>query len=213
MNLKEQMDTIYRDLSLEEIPWNLEQAPRVLVDLIDSGEILPGKAIDIGCGAGNYAVWLANQGFQVTGVDLSPRAIELAERLAGKSGVPCGFVVADLLGEALPFQDSFDFAYDWEVLHHIFPEDRRRYVTNVHRVLRPGARYLSVCFSENDDPGFGGEGKVRKTPLGTMLYFSSEQEIQDLFEPFFDMDELTTIEVAGKFKPHAAVKALMTKKD
>ncbi len=213
MNLKAQMDSIYQDLSLEEIPWNLEQPPEVLVDLVESGKISPGNALDIGCGAGNYAVWLATRGFQVTGVDVSPAAIELAERLARKNGVSCRFVAADLLGSALPLEASFDFAYDWEVLHHIFPEDRDRYVLNVHRVLRPGARYLSVCFSENDDPGFGGEGKVRKTPLGTTLYFSSEQEIRQLFEPLFDIEELCTVEVAAKSKPHAAVKAWMTKKE
>jgi SAM-dependent methyltransferase len=211
MNTKEQMNTIYQDLPLEEIPWNFERPPGVLVDLVESKEILPSEALDIGCGAGNYAAWLATQGFQVTGVDISPAAIELAERLARKNRVPCRFVVADLLGNALPFEASFDFAYDWEVLHHVFPEDRGRYVSNVYRVLRPGARYLSVCFSEND-PSFGGKGKFRKTPLGTTLYFSSEQEIRKLVEPLFDIEKLETIEVAGKYKPHAAVKALMIKR-
>ncbi len=213
MNLKEQMDTIYQDLPLGEIPWNIEEPPDVLVDLVESREILPGNALDLGCGAGNYAVWLATRGFQVTGVDVSPAAIELAEQLARKNDVSCRFVAADLLGDSLPLEVSFDFAYDWEVLHHIFPEDRGRYVVNVHRVLRPGARYLSVCFSEDDDPSFGGEGKVRETRLGTTLYFSSEREIRNLFEPYFDIEELETIEVAGKYKPHAAVKAWMTKRD
>jgi SAM-dependent methyltransferase len=204
------MDSLYRELSLEEIPWNLRSPPEVLVHLVDSGRILPCAAIDLGCGAGNYAVWLATQGFEVTGVDISPKALELARQLAVKKDVSCRFLGADLLGKLSGLESSFDFAYDWEVLHHVIPENRGRYVANVHRILRQGGRYLSVCFSE-DDPSFGQEGKYRRTPLGTTLYFSSEQELRDLFEPLFTVEELSTIEIAGKYNPHLAVKALLVK--
>ncbi|MHC4177147.1 MAG: class I SAM-dependent methyltransferase, partial [Planctomycetota bacterium] len=68
------MESIYGDLALDEIPWNLEAPPDVLVELVESRRVLPCSAVDLGCGAGNYAVWLATKGFHVTGVDLSPRA-------------------------------------------------------------------------------------------------------------------------------------------
>jgi SAM-dependent methyltransferase len=213
MNIKEQMDGIYRNLPMEEIPWNLENPPDLLVDIVESQRVLPCRAVDLGCGTGNYAVWLATQGFQMTGIDISAEALELAKRLAKRKGVPCLFIPADLLVESTALEASFDFAYDWEVLHHVFPEHRDRYVANVHKMLRPLARYLSVCFSEDDDPSFGGTGKYRKTPLGTTLYFSSEQELRNLFEPMFDIEELSTVEVAGKFKPHKAVKALLRRTD
>jgi hypothetical protein len=77
-------------------------------------------------------------------------------------------------------------------------------------MLRRGARYLSVCFSE-DDPSFG-QGKYREIPLGTTLYFSSEQELRDLFQPEFDVEELCTVEIAGKYNSHHPVKALLAKK-
>ena len=48
-SLREQMDRIYRDLALEEIPWNLERPPRKLVELVESGRILPCRAVDLGC--------------------------------------------------------------------------------------------------------------------------------------------------------------------
>ncbi len=187
MDVKEQMDRIYRDLAPEKLPWNVDRPPKFLVDLVESRRLLPCRAVDLGCGAGSYAVWLAAQGFDVTGVDISPRAVELAARRAAESGVSCRFVAADLLGEVKDLAGAFDFAYDWEALHHIFPEDRPRYVANVHRMLRPGARYLSVCFSE-EDSSFGGRGKYRTTPLGTRLYFSSEQELRALFEPMFRVE-------------------------
>jgi SAM-dependent methyltransferase len=202
------MDRIYSDLSPDEIPWNLADPPELLVRLVESGRIPPCDAVDLGCGAGNYAVWLALNGFRVTGIDISPRAIELAGRLAEDRGASCRFVAADLTGESVELEETFDFAYDWEVLHHVFPERRDRYVRNVHRLLRPGGTYLSVCFSE-DDTGFGGKGKFRKTRLGTTLYFSSEEELAELFGRQFRVEELRTTEVAGKLEPHQAIVALM----
>lgn len=213
MSLKAQMDQIYQNLSLVDIPWNLEKPPNVLVELVESGRISPCRAADLGCGAGNYAVWLATKGFQVTGIDISPNAVELAKALAQKREVSCLFVTADLSADVEDLVNSFDFVYDWEVLHHVFPENRNRYVNNVHHMLRPGGRYLSVCFSKDDDPSFGGGGKYRETPLGTTLYFSSEEELRGLFQPLFEIEELCTIEVPGKHRPHLAVKSLMTKKE
>ena len=213
MRLKEQMDSIYRKLTLDEIPWNIESPPDVLVDLVYSQWVKPCEAIDLGCGAGNYAVWLASRGFRMTGLEISRNALELAIRLSENNGVSCRFVVDDMTGVVDGYDCSFDFAYDWEVLHHVFPDDRAQYVGNVHRMLRPGGKYLSVCFSEKEPPIFGGEGKYRKTPLGTTLYFSSEQELLALLEPLFNIEELCTIEISGKSSPHMAVKALMSKRD
>jgi len=212
MSLKEQMEHIYGTLSPEEIPWNLAGPPQTLMQLVESQWVLPCRAVDLGCGAGNSAVWLATQGFDVTGIDVSPRALELGKQLARSRGVSCRFVAADLLGDVSELGVDFDFAYDWEVLHHVFPEDRDRYVANVQHMLRPGGKYLTVCFSEDDDPSFGGGGKYRETPLGTTLYFSSEEEIRTLLEPRFDIEELCTVEVAGKYRPHKAVKALSRKR-
>jgi SAM-dependent methyltransferase len=197
---------IYEDLA--RVPWNLEEPTRLLVEFVESGAISPCRAVDLGCGAGNYAVWLAAKGFQVTGLDLSTNALRHARRLADRAGVDCRFVPADLCGEVSGMDGDFDFAYDWEVLHYVFPEDRETYVRNVHRMLRPGARYLSVCFSESDG-GFGGEGKFRKTTLGTTLYFSSADELRLLFEPLFDIDALSIERVEGKYEPHDVAKALL----
>lgn len=203
MDLKEQMEQIYRDIPPENIPWNLRKPPALLVDAVESGKIKPCRAVDLGCGAGNYAIWMAKQGFEMTAIDFSREAIKLAEELAARESVSCNFVVADLLGDIKEFHSSFDFAYDWELLHHVFPEDRPRYIKNVHSLLRPQGIYFTVCFSEKD-PEFGGEGKYRKTPLGTTLYFSSEKELRELYEPLFKIIELKTVEIPGKHNPHQA---------
>ena len=205
------MDDIYRNLSPEEIPWNIEEPPEAMVALIESGTVKPCRAIDFGCGTGNYSLYLAGKGFDVTGVDVSPTAIEIAQKNAAKNGVKCAFIAADVLGDLEDLKGTFDFAYDWALLHHLFPEQRKKYVKNVHGKLSPHGRYLSLCFGE-DDPQFGGSGKYRETPLGTVLYFSSENEIKDLFTPYFTIEDLRTIEVSGKFASHRAIYAFMEKR-
>jgi SAM-dependent methyltransferase len=203
MNIREQMERIYSDVPLDIIPWNLTEPPEILVRAVETGEIEPCRIVDLGCGAGNYSVWLAERGFEVTGIDISPQAIRHATELAGRKGVTCRFVAADLLGSLEEYHGSFDLALDWEVLHHIFPKDRARYVRNIYDMLGPGGRYLSLCFSEKD-PAFGGKGKYRKTPLGTTLYFSTEDELVRLFEPIFQVISIKTVEIQGKYGPHMA---------
>jgi len=208
---QDEMERIYKNIPLEEIPWNIETPPDALLNLIESGKLKPCKTIDLGCGAGNYAIYLASIGFDVTGIDISPSAIKMAKEKAKKKGVKCNFLVADVLGDLDEVKETFDFAYDWELLHHIFPEKRKKYVKNVYRILNPGGKYLSVCFSEKD-PQFGGHGNYRKTSLGTILYFSSEDELRNLFSIYFNIKELKTIETRGKFAPHLANYAFMERK-
>ena len=205
-----QMEDIYRKIPPEKIPWNIETPPDILVRLVRNRRLVPCRTIEFGCGAGNYAVWLAQQGFDVTGIDISPSAIELAQENARSQGVQCTFLVADVLGDLPEVKGPFDFSFDWELLHHIYPDDRPRYVANVARLLRPGARYLSVCFHEND-PQFGGSGKYRTTQIGTVLYFSSEEELRDLFCPHFTILALRAVPIRGKWGDHVANCAFMEK--
>ena len=206
------MERIYQTTPLNEIPWNIETPPDVLTKLVESGELKSCKTIDLGCGTGNYSIYLANGGFDVTGLDISSTAINVAKENAKNKGVKCNFLVADVLGNFNEVNGTFDFAYDWELLHHIFPEQRETYIKNVYKILNPKGKYLSVCFSESD-PGFGGSGKYRKTRLGTILYFSSKNELRELFEPFFKIAELKTIEIKGKPTPHIANYAFMERRN
>ena len=149
------MDEIYKRIPQQEIPWNMEEPPEALVELVDSGKVKPCKTIDFGCGVGNYAIYLAGRGFDVTGVDISSRAIKIAQEKTKEKSVSCQFVAANLLGDLKEVTETFDFAYDWELLHHIFPEQREKYIENVCSKLKNKGRYYSVCFSV-DSPQFGG---------------------------------------------------------
>ena len=211
MDLKTQMDSLYRELPPDRIPWNMSAPPDELVALVESGWVRPCDAVDLGCGAGNYAVWLAETGFSMTGLDLSTVALSMAQQLAEKRAVSCRFLQVDLT-QPLANADlvaGFDFAYDWEVLHHVFPEQREVFVANVHRMLRPGGKYFSLCFSEHDRY-FEGTGHLRRSHIGTDLYFSSESEMRMLFERWFRIEDLDTVTVPGKSgSEHAVIRARM----
>jgi len=107
------------------------------------------------------------------------------------------FVAGDVMEGVPGLDDSFDFAFDWEVFHHIFPTSVRRTFGTYIACSARGATYLSVSFSEHDS-AFGGEGRFRTTPLGTVLCFSNEAEMRGLLEPIFELLDLRTVEVGGK---------------
>lgn len=213
MNKQERirLDNIYKNMPLEEIPWNNPTPPELLIELVDSGRVKPCRAIDLGCGAGNYSIYLARRGFEVTGVDCSATAIKIAKQNAAREGVTCNFLVADVVEELDEVKETWDFAYDWGLLHHILPPQRQKYIDNVHRLLNPGAKYVSLCFSEQDKV-FEGSGKYRKTRFGSVLYFSSESELRELFETRFAIMDLRTVEIEGKFDSHVFNYAFMERR-
>ena len=99
------------------------------------------RALDIGCGGGWESIFLAQCGFDVTGVDFSSNAIQLAKKRAEDAKVQVDFKQGNAL--ALPVEDeSVDFANDRGCLHVIPEEDRPRYVKEVLRVLKPGGQLL-----------------------------------------------------------------------
>lgn len=208
---QDDINKIYRDLPLKSIPWIYDTPPAILIELVNKGIVKPCTTIDLGCGIGNYAIYFATKGFTVTGIDISSAAIEIAKKNAKEKNIKCNFLVADLIGDLGDVGQDYEFAYDWELLHHISPEKRLIYVKYIFNLLKPNGIYVSVSFSEKD-PYFGGQSKIRKTPIGTTLYFSSEIELKELFEPYFKIDELKTIEIRGKPTPHLAIYTFMRRK-
>jgi SAM-dependent methyltransferase len=140
-------DRIYR----RGAPW--EGAPRTeLVGLLESGELTVDaaggtRALDVGCGSGADSILLADNGFDVTGVDFSAVALDKARAAAGdRPGVT--FVQADLF--ALPDSvtaQQYDLIFDGGTLDD-FPAARRRELAEtLTRLARPGALLVLWCFS------------------------------------------------------------------
>ena len=86
-----EMEDIYSRMKPEEIPWNTPDPPQALIELVENGPVQPCKAIDFGCGAGNYAIYLAKRCFEMTGIDISPTAVRIAKQNAAENCVDCEF--------------------------------------------------------------------------------------------------------------------------
>lgn len=167
---------IYREHPLEELPWELGRPRKVLVDVIESDKVKPGKALDICCGAGTNTVYMAQKGFSVTGLDISSQAIKYAKQKAREARVKIRFIVGNALD--FPFDDEeFDFVFDMGCFHHIMVEDRERFIKGVCRILnRDRGQYLLVCFSDRNGPAWN--------------HFTKEQLIK-LFSDRFNFQSVT----------------------
>ncbi len=164
-NSRERWDERY---ATQGYVWGLEPN-RFVVEL--TAGLPPGDALDLGCGQGRNAIWLARQGHRVTGIDLSPVAIEQARRLAADAGVDVEFHAADLVT-----WDPQGRTWDLVVLAYLqLPEAKRRVVhATAAGVLAPGGRLVLVAHHrDNLDRGVGGP------PLPDVLY--TEDELRDDF--------------------------------
>ncbi len=143
----------YEETPLEDLPWEVGEPSPELVELVEKGEVKPCRALDICCGIGTQSIYLASQGFQVTGIDISPQAIEYAREKARAAEVKADFLVGDSTDLKFP-SSSFDFVFDRGCFHHIPQENRSDYIQGVHRVLTPHGRLQLLCFSEKNGPAW-----------------------------------------------------------
>ena len=126
------------------MPWDI--GPRVeLIELVESGRIEPCRAIDLGCGTGSNAIFLAQHGFEVTGVDFAAGAIEKAIAKRNAAGIDVEFVIGDLT-KLHGVLGPFAFVLDYGVLDDLPHEDRAKYVDTLLRLTAPGSQYLLWCF-------------------------------------------------------------------
>jgi SAM-dependent methyltransferase len=126
------------------MPW--EGGPRSeLVELVESGRLRPCRAVDLGCGSGANAVFLAENGFEVTGVDFAASALVKAARLAEERQVKVDWVQDDLT-HISRVRGPFDLLVDYGALDDHNHRDRALYVNEVTPLARPGARFLLWCF-------------------------------------------------------------------
>lgn len=128
----------------EPLPWDTGSPDPMLVDMIESRAIPPGRTLEVGCGTGTNAIYLARHGFDVLGVDISPVAVEHAR---GKAHERCRFEVLDFLTETPP-AGPFQFVFD-RGCFHTFDEDheRARFAQNVAAALVEGGVWLSLIGS------------------------------------------------------------------
>lgn len=167
-----------------DTPWDVGTPDRHLTAFVEARGPGKGRALEVGCGTGTNALWLAGRGYQVTAVDLSALAVERALAKA-PPGAPCTFERLDFLAETPP-GGPFDLVFD-RGCFHVFdePADRRRFAERVAALLAPGGLWLSLIGSTEGPERQ--EGPPRR----------SARDVTEAVEPALELVELRRISFHG----------------
>ena len=166
------------------MPWDTGVPDPQLVEMVKSGAIAPGRTLEIGCGTGTNAIFLAQHDFNVLGVDISDVAVNQAR---AKAHGLCRFEVADFLA-APPTGGPFEFVFDRGCFHVFDDEDERvRFARNVAAELVEHGLWLSLIGS-TEGPARE-EGPPRRSARDVMNAIESSLEIVQLLSTEFNVDE------------------------
>ena len=163
-----------------DTPWDIGKPDFNLIQTVATTPIEPCKALDIGCGTGDNAIWLSQRNFHVSGIDTSEIAIEKAREKALKANVKCIFTVMDILTshvEAAPF----GFAFDRGCFHSLNSgKERKRFAENVNGHLEKDGLWLSLI--GNADEQRHAPGPPQRTA----------RDIVNSVEPYFEILSLVS---------------------
>lgn len=128
--------------------WRAELAtPREFLAFVDSGIVPPGaKVLEIGCSDGLNPLFLHRQGYKVTGIDVSPSAIDRAQQLASDNGADITLLCRDAAAGPLDLPSCFDLWVDIKTLHCLWNDAARTtYYRNAFDALAPGGVFFLTC--------------------------------------------------------------------
>lgn len=134
------------------VPWDIGGAQPVVIEAERAGR-LHGAVLDVGCGLGDNAIYLAGQGHQVTGIDIAASAVEQARHRARQHGLDVEFAVADA-STLTGYDGRFDTVLDGACYHTLDEAARDEYAAALHRATRPDGLLTLFCFPP------GGSGPV-----------------------------------------------------
>ncbi len=187
----------------EALPWDTGVPASELVEYFGSLSCVPKRALEIGCGTGTDAIWMAQQGVVVKAIDISPTAIESAKGKTKAAGVKVDFSVSDIV-EKMPVSEAgVDFVFDRGVYHVMAPEQRAIFINRVAAALDKGGYWLCLAGSadQNRDPESLGPPQLKASDL------------IDNIEPKFEVMWLQRASfILPDGKPHLAWKALFKKR-
>jgi SAM-dependent methyltransferase len=189
---------LYRYLS---VPWDV--GPRAeLVELVEGGRLRPGRAIDLGSGTASNCIYLAQQGFQVTGIDFAPAAIENGKSKAREAGVKVDFFEDDLTG-LRNVAGKFDLLVDYGTLDDLRPKQRDLYMQNVIPLTHPESKFL--LYAHEWEPKWWERSFYSSMALDL-------GEARARFSPYFQIEEISRHE-NNQGIPRGSAVYLMTRKN
>jgi SAM-dependent methyltransferase len=157
-----------------DLPWDSGTPDRHLTGFVEELGATSGKVLDIGCGTGTNVVWLAQRGFEVVALDLSPTAIEKARARVEGAGVQARLLAADFLADNFPASEApggpFRLVFD-RGCFHVFEEaeERSRFAARVADLLEPEGLWLSVLGSADGPPRSHGPPRRRAAEIVTAV--------------------------------------------
>lgn len=161
------------------VPWDPGPYDRHIPRIVGELKLKPCRVVDIGCGTGATLMWLAEHGFDCTGIEIAPTALQIARKEANKRGLACTWLLRHFPRtdgqHALP-ASSFELAVDRGVFHlHTGAEEQDLFVGGVARALAPGGLWYSLLASSLRGSGYGGPPRW------------SEREVRSAVEPAFEI--------------------------
>jgi 2-polyprenyl-3-methyl-5-hydroxy-6-metoxy-1,4-benzoquinol methylase len=147
-----------------QAPWDIGRPQKAFVEV--AGQIA-GSLLDAGCGTGENALFFADRGHAVTGIDFLEEPIRRAKSKAAERGLSVTFLVKDAT-TLMDWSERFDHVIDCGLFHTLSDEDRRKYVAGLATVQKPGGKLFLMCFS-NEEPGTQGPRRI------------AQQELRDAF--------------------------------
>jgi SAM-dependent methyltransferase len=155
-------------------PFFVEWPDENLVAWFGEGLLAPGRVLELGCGHGRNATYLASLGCSVDAVDFSAQAIEWASERANQAGTPVDFQCCSIF-DAIFTEGSYDLVYDSGCFHHLPPHRRKDYTGLVRAALKPGGSYGLVCFRPEGGSGYTDQQVYEQGSLGGGLGYTEDR--------------------------------------
>ncbi|HEY3233583.1 MAG TPA: class I SAM-dependent methyltransferase [Polyangiaceae bacterium] len=152
--------TTFEELYATGAPWDTGRPQRALAEM---AERITGSILDAGCGTGENALFLAERGHSVMGIDFLEEPIQRAKRKCAERGLKASFLVKNAL-TLEHWTERFDTVLDSGLFHVFDDDERERYVQGLSVVLKPGGRLFLLCFSD-EVPGTQGPRRVSQLEL------------------------------------------------
>ena len=180
-------DSFYADRG-KPCPFFVALPDEGLVTSVRNGRIPPGRALDLGCGNGRNAVFLARQGHSVDAVDFSQTAVEWATQRVAEAGVSVRLLRQSVFELAVE-PASYGLVYDSGCFHHIAPHRRDSYVQIVASALAEGGWFGMACFRPEGGSGYSDEEVYQRHSLGGGLGYS-EARLREIWSTGFTVREI-----------------------
>ncbi|MBV9576962.1 MAG: class I SAM-dependent methyltransferase [Chloroflexi bacterium] len=169
-------------------------APEPLVEALAGAMRARGlrRVLDVGCGIGRHARYLASEGYACVGIDASESGLAYARQQASMAGLSVDYQLGTFY--ALPFNgESFDAVVAWNVLYHGDGDVARQAIDGIRRVLVPGGLYVGTMLSRRNAQ----YGRGREVAPDT---FVVDGDPNDKAHPHFYCDTRTLIDLHRGFE-------------